>query len=442
MKQYKVFLSYVIPSVLAFALSGIYAIVDGFFVGNSVGDIGLSSINVAYPAVSLIQSLGTGIGMGGAVLYAIRLAMGEAKKAEELMQATLSLLLFSGIAVTIGLLVFLTPLLRLLGAEGELLLQGRAYLRIIVLGAVFQIFGTGLLPLIRNQNGATYAMGTMICGFGINMLLDYCFVWRLEWGIAGAAAATVIGQVVTMIGSLFYLWRRQLPIGRLSIKHGASFFGIARVGLAPFGLNMSPIISLIFINRFSMTYGGETAVACYACVAYMLTILYYFMQGVGDGSQPLMSQYFGEGNWAAVKRIRRYAYVLAELLTVVGCVVLFRFRGALGAVFGASEQVSAQVAEAIPIFLIGVLFLSFARIITSGFYATANGVFSYILVYAEPMLLLLLLLILPRFGGQPYVWWSMAGAQLITCGIAFCLKTYSDRENARKYCIQKGVCNE
>ena len=221
-----------------------------------------------------------------------------------------------------------------------------------------------------------------------------------------------------------------------------SIFGkIARVGLAPFGLNMSLIISLIFINRFSMAYGGGTAVACYACIAYMLTILYYLIQGVGDGSQPLMSQYYGEGNWASVKRIRCYAYVLSEILTLAGAAILFCGRAHIGVVFGASPQVSAQVAEAIPIFLIGVIFLSFARIITSGFYATANGFFSYILVYAEPVLLIGLLLILPRFGGQTAVWWSMTGAQLMTCGIAFLLKQYADKQNARKFhCVPQKVC--
>jgi len=120
------------------------------------------------------------------------------------------------------------------------------------------------------------------------------------------------------------------------VKNLSIFGKIARVGLAPFGLNMSPIISLIFINRFSMAYGGETAVACYACIAYMLTILYYLIQGVGDGSQPLMSQYYGEGNWASVKRIRCYAYVLSEILTLAGAAILFCGRAHIGVVFGAS----------------------------------------------------------------------------------------------------------
>lgn len=433
MDRYKIFLSYVIPSVLAFALSGVYAIVDGFFVGNSVGDIGLSTINVAYPVVSLIQSLGTGIGMGGAVLYSIRLAMGEKKKANEYMDATINLLLFFSIVVTIFVLLFLTPILKLLGAENDLLVLGKDYVRIIVVGSVFQIFGTGLLPLIRNNNGSTFAMLIMVFGFAINILLDYFFVWRFEWGIAGAAAATVIGQAVTMIGGLYYLWRHRLPMGKFSKESLSLYGGIARIGLAPFGINISPIISLVFINRCAMAYGGELAVACYACISYMVTILYYFMQGVGDGSQPLMSQYYGEGNWSAVKQIRRYAYILSEILTLVGAGILFLGRWQIGAIFGASEQVSQMVAEAIPIFLVGLLFLSFARIITSGFYATANGLFSYILVYAEPVFLFFLLLILPEIGGQGYVWWSVAGAQLITSAVASGLKIHSDKQNTKKY---------
>ena len=436
MGQYRIFLSYVIPSILAFALSGIYAIADGFFVGNSIGDIGLSTINVAYPVVSFVQSLGTGIGMGGAVLYSIRMAMGEKQKAAAYMDTTLQLLFCSSVIVTVLVSLLLTPVLRLLGAENELMVLGKEYLRIIVLGAVFQIFGTGLLPLIRNNGGSTFAMGTMIFGFLTNIFLDYLFVWNFAWGVAGAALATVIGQAVTMAGSFYYLIQNRLPLGRAFWKDLSLFGRIVRIGLAPFGINMSPILSLIFINRFSMIYDGEPAVACYACISYVITILYLLMQGTGDGSQPLMSQYFGEGKWEAVKQIRFYAYTLSEGIILMGAGLLFWVREDIGMIFGASLPVASQVAKSLPIFLIGVMFLSFVRIITSGFYATANHLFSYILVYEEPVLLFILLLILPRFGGQTYIWWSMTGAQVITAVTAFGLKTYSDRQYARKGVLQ------
>ena len=133
------FFKYVVPSVLAFALSGVYAIVDGFFVGQSIGDKGLSAINVAFPVVSLIQSLGTGIGMGGAVLWSLR--RGERDDAaDSYLRATLWMLLFASAFMTA--FFFLNgPILRLFGAEGDIYSYGKEYLDVIVLGSVFQIFG-------------------------------------------------------------------------------------------------------------------------------------------------------------------------------------------------------------------------------------------------------------------------------------------------------------
>ena len=196
------FFKYVVPSVLAFALSGVYAIVDGFFVGQSIGDKGLSAINVAFPVVSLIQSLGTGIGMGGAVLWSLR--RGERDDAaDSYLRATLWMLLFASAFMTA--FFFLNgPILRLFGAEGDIYAYGKEYLDVIVLGSVFQIFATGLVPAIRNNGGATFAFVTMLSGFGSNIVLDYVFVWVLEGGTAGAAVATILGQAVTAAEALIY----------------------------------------------------------------------------------------------------------------------------------------------------------------------------------------------------------------------------------------------
>lgn len=150
----KIFFSYVIPSVLAFALSGVYAIVDGFFIGNSLGDIGLSAINIAYPVGAFMQAVGTGIGMGGAVNCSISSAAGDRKKAHSYAGGTGTFLLIASAVLTILLYLGLELVIRLLGAEGDIFVFSREYLRIIVLGAVFQIFSTGIVPLIRNYNGA------------------------------------------------------------------------------------------------------------------------------------------------------------------------------------------------------------------------------------------------------------------------------------------------
>lgn len=241
----KLFFHYVIPSVLSFALSGVYSIVDGFFVGNSVGDLGLSTINIAYPIVALIQSFGTGIGMGGAICYAIRKAEKKEGKAREFSAGALWILLLSGFLLTVGILLLNRPLLRVLGAKGVLLSLGEEYISIIALGAGLQILGTGLVPFIRNHGGSFYAMASMIAGFAANILLDYLFVWVFQQGVAGAALATVIGQGITMLAALAYLlYKKQLTLRIPYSCMGSVSASIFKTGIAPFGLAMAPNITL------------------------------------------------------------------------------------------------------------------------------------------------------------------------------------------------------
>lgn len=298
MRDRKTFFQYVIPSVLSFALSGIYTIVDGFFVGNSIGDIGLSAVNMAYPIVAVIQALGTGIGMGGAIYYSINKAEKKENEAKEFMAGALWLLIISSIVLTFSIFVLNSSLLRLLGAKGQLLSLGKEYIAVIAVGASLQVVGTGLVPFIRNLGGSFYAMISMIAGFVTNIILDYVFVWVMEQGAAGAAWATIIGQGVTMLTALVYLVRKkQFTLNIPFSKMGAVSAAVIKIGIAPFGLAMSPNISLIIINRFSVSYGGEPAIATYACIAYVICVIYLILQGVGDGSQPLISQCYGEKNW-------------------------------------------------------------------------------------------------------------------------------------------------
>lgn len=424
----KTFFSYVIPSVLAFALSGVYAIVDGFFIGNSLGDIGLSAINIAYPVGAFMQAVGTGIGMGGAVNYSISNAAGDRKKAHSYAGGTGTFLLISSAVLTALLYLSLEPVLRLLGAQGDIFVFSGEYLRIIVLGAVFQIFSTGIVPLIRNYNGAVFAMASMTAGFLTNILLDYIFVWVLEWGVSGAAAATIIGQGVTMFTGLVYLLVKKMPVLRFRIpKAGSMFCHIAKVGLAPFGLSVTPNLAVILMNRYTFSYGGKQAVASYAIISYALSIVYMLLQGVGDGSQPLMSRYYGEGALKEYHSVRRLAYCCAEAIAVSNILLLFLGRFHVGRLFGASEDALVETGNVLPMFLVGIIFLAFTRVTTSGFYATEKSLFSYILVYAEPVLLFVFLLVLPHFFGISGVWWSTCLSQVVCAFTALWLKRRSDK---------------
>lgn len=308
MREIRTFFQYVIPSIFSFALSGVYAIVDGFFVGNSIGDIGISAINIAYPVSAVLQALGTGLGMGGAVYYSINKAEKNEKQARKFVAGAMWLLIITSVILTIITFVWTTPLLRFLGAEGELLSLGEEYIAIIALGAGLQIIGTGMIPFIRNHGGSFYAMMSMAAGFIKNIILDYLFVWIFHQGVAEAAIATVIGQGVTFLTELIYMLKyQQFTLSIMFSDITSVSKKIIKIGIVPFGLAMTPNISLIIIYRFSILYGGEKAVAVYSCIAYIISIVYLIFQGIGDGSQPIFSKYYGEGNFSNLREIRKLA---------------------------------------------------------------------------------------------------------------------------------------
>lgn len=430
MSEFRTFFKYVIPSILSFALSGVYAIVDGYFVGNSIGDIGLSTINVAYPITAFLQAVGTGIGMGGAVYYSISRAEQKEKRAMEFMASSLWILIISSILFTFLTYIATTPLLRLLGAEGQLLALGEEYTKIIALGAGLQIIGTGLVPFIRNHGGPFYAMVAMIAGFVANIILDYAFVWKLGQGIGGAALATVIGQGITMLIALVYLLRKKLFTLAVPIRKLANYSkSIIKIGVAPFGLTMTPNISLIIINRFSIYYGGDQAVAVYACIAYIICIVYLILQGVGDGSQPIISQYYGAKQIHRLKEIRKLAYGFGLLLAVLSCIIMYVTKDYIGILFGSSPEVNAEISKILPIFLISVPFVAICRVTTASFYATEESAFSYILTFIEPIFMLVFMFILPPlFGGQLMIWWSTVFARVLSACLALILKRRVDRK--------------
>lgn len=423
MNNRKEFFRFVIPSIIAFALSGIYAIVDGFFVGNTIGDAGLSAINMAYPVVAIIQAVGTGIGMGGAVYYSINKAENKEKRAGKFAATSWWLLVIASLLLTIIIYCFAKPILTALGMQNEILSYGVEYIKIIAIGSVLQVLGTGLIPLMRNYGGSFIAMVAMIGGFVTNIILDFLFVWVWEYGMKGAALATIIGQGVTTLIAIIYTVCKKCFFVRVPRNHVLSLMGyIFKVGLAPFGLALTPNISLVIINWFSVRYGGETAIATYACIGYIICIIYLILQGVGDGSQPLMSQYYGEKKENDLREIRKMAYTFAIFLAIIGGVLMFLARWNIGTLFGASDEVNMNTGKIIPIFLISVPFVAITRVSTASFYATEKNILSYILTFIEPVLMLILMLILPRmFGGQIMVWWSTVIARIVSAVLAMYL---------------------
>lgn len=422
-KKIKLFLSYVLPSIFAFALSGVYTIVDGFFVGRKLGNIGLASISIGFPIAAFIQAVGTGIGLSGGIHFTILGKQNNKEKKITCFSATTWLMILLSILLTIIFFFLAKPILQLFGAKGEILKFATEYVKIVALGSIFQLLATGFAPIIRNMGGSTFAMIAMILGFITNIILDYLFVLVLSWGMAGAALATIIGQAVTMIVAiLFFINKKQririVPLSELT----PLWKSILKMGLSPFGLTYSSTITLLLMNRFLLIYGDEQSVAIYSCISYITAIIYLLLQGVGDGCQPLISLYYSEQKDEDVIQTRRIAYLTAIIISVICIVVVFLTRNKIGLLFGASASANDGVAKYLPLFLATILFLSFVRITTSYLCATKQVKLSYLLVYAEPIFTLVFLLLLPLGLKLNGVWFAIPLAQICSFVTAIIVK--------------------
>ena len=359
-------------------------------------------------------------------------------RAEEFIATSWWLLVIVSVINTIIIYSFSSKILGLLGADGIILTNATDYIKIIALGAILQILGTGMMPFIRNYGNSFWSMFAMVGGFITNIVLDFIFVWIYEMGMKGAATATIAGQGVTAAIAIIYALYNKKFYVYVSLKNVKEMCGaIFRVGLAPFGLALTPNISLVFINRFSASYGGEKAIATYACVSYIICIIYLILQGVGDGSQPLMSRFYGEKDQESLRGVQRMAYIFAIILAVCGGIIMYVNRANIGGVFGASYEVSIEISKIVPIFLVSLPFVAITRIATAGFYATEKSGLSYILTFIEPVLMLIFMLVLPPlFGGQIMIWWSTVLARVFSAILAFILIKYCEKGDLQ-YGIQK-----
>ena len=416
------------PSVFAFAFSGIYAIVDGFFIGRKLGDFGLAAVNLAYPFAMLIQAVGTGIGMGGAIHLSISRGREDHEKEKRYLGNTCFWLLCSCLVITGGLLTVIPSALRLFGAQGEAFGYAVEYARVIVWGASFQILATGMIPIMRNLGKSFFAMICMVMGFVTNIVLDYVFIFVLSYGMAGAAWATVLGQAVTLIPCILLLLSKSYrPKWSDMVPRKAYLKNIAITGLSPFGLTISPFFVLIFMNRAAASYGGDLAVASYAVVSYVISVAQLLLQGVGDGSQPLMSEYFGRGDIHTAKQVCRMAYGTALVISILSAACVIAARKRIPLLFGTSIPTMASVSSILPIFAIAFLFPAVTRVTTAYFYSVGKNVLSYVLVCFEPVLLLICLLILPSFWNLMGVWIAFFLTQLILSAATVMLRIQYER---------------
>lgn len=418
------FFCYALPSMLSQLLNSCFIIVDGFFIGRNLGDIGLAAINVAWPITAFIQAVSLGLGLGGAVRLSTALGRGDKEEAALARGNTLTALAAAGVAMSLGLWLACPVILPLIGAKGELYAPALEYSRMICALALGQTINTGVLPLLRGSHKTMQAMSFTIVGLLGNILMDWLFIQVFQWGLAGAAVATGSSQILCAVLALPTLLAvRELPLRRADFAPRWQMLrGIVQYGISPFGLSISTSVILLITNLQALHWGGTRGVAVYAVLSYVLGAVIPLVSGVGDGVQPLLSHARGAGEWGQLAQLRRWGLSLAVGGALVCSVLTWIGRSQLPLVFGASPEATAEGAAAMWTLCIGYPFMAVVRFCSSYFCAVGEPVFSGILAYGEPLgTQPLMLLVLPLFLGLTGVWVAWPAAVALAAAAALVL---------------------
>ncbi len=412
------FWTYVLPAMGGQLLTGFFIIVDGFFIGQKLGDSGLAAINLLWPIPAVVLAVGLGLGSGGSVLLAGALGAGDAARAARARGNTITALAMATALLMSLLWLCHRPLLGWLGAEGPLLDLALPYCRIIILLAGAQVFNSGLAPLLRASGRTVAAMAILVLGLLTNIFLDWLFIMVFSWGMAGAAWATVAAQALGGGLELLLLCTdRALPMRFAQLRPaGATLRKLIFVGVSPFGLSLSANILVVFFNWQCLAWGGAPAVATYAIMSYLLGSLQPLLSGVGEGAQPLVSMCCGAGNTAGQRRLLGRCVRLVLVLALALCAGAIALRGAIPALFGASPDTAAGARAAVVCAAVSLPFWGLVRVFASYFYATRQAGKSNLLIFGDPLLASpLCLWTLPLLWGLTGVWLSAVAAQVLLC---------------------------
>lgn len=402
-----------IPTVFSLLMSGLYGVMDGLFVGCAVGDAGLAAINIAWPIAAVITAVGIGIGSGGSVLYSNSNGKGEQERGELVYHQTITLL-FAAAMVLLIVLGFTYPaILSALGAKGDVYQKAVEYIQIIIFGAVFQVMGTGFIPMLRNRNLAFQAMVSMAAGMGVNGVLNYLLLFVVKIGIRGAAVGTIAAQFVVLVISSYLIYGRQKVHLKVVWQH--KMIGeILKIGISAFGLSLAPSIVLLFTNLQCLKYGGDAAVACYAVISYIVFPVQSMLMGIGDGTQPLMSFYSGAKKMEELRFVKKIASIAVVGMGAVFFVIVILVSKYIPDVFGMQMDSQAYFGTGMAVSAVSFLFTGLAKFHISYLNATLQVKKAMQLIYGETIVVApFLIFLLPYVFKINGIWLSLPGTQLI-----------------------------
>ena len=312
-----------IPTMLAQLVNVLYSIVDRMYIGTGVGDLALAGVGICAPIVTLLASFGSMVGQGGAPIMAMKMGSGNEKEARQVLNNGFFMLLILSAVLTSGFLLSKNTLLMWFGASDATFSYANTYVTIYTAGTFFALISGGMNSFLIAQGFSGLGMATVVIGAILNILLDPLFIFVFHMGVAGAAIATVISQIVSCLFLLGCLFSKRMPV-RLGWGdfHVSVMKRIVTFGFSPFLILASDSILLIVLNTVLQRYGGpgegDTLVTCATIVQSYLLLITMPMGGITLGSQPVVSFNYGKGDAERIKK----AILCITGLCVTFCILM------------------------------------------------------------------------------------------------------------------------
>ena len=399
----KLLLKFSLPAIVGMLVNALYNVVDMIFIGKGVGPLGIAGVRIGFPIMVVNMAFSMLFGIGANSLISIRLGQKRKDEAELILANAMAIMLITAVTISVVGLTFLTPLLKIFGASEAVFPYARDYLSIILYGAIFQVIGMGMNNFIRGEGNPKIAMITMLIGAILNTILDPLFIFVFDWGIKGAAFATIFSQAVsaTWVLHYFLFGKSMLKVRKPNLKIRPDIIeSIIAIGLAPFSMQIAGSILIVIMNNSLSFYGGDIAVSGMAIINNVSMMFMMPVFGINQGSQPIIGFNYGAKKYDRVKKTLKIAIGAATALVTLGFILTRLFPRQIIGIFTDDIQLIEFGAFGLKRFLMFMPIIGFQVVSSSYFQAVGKPKQSMFLSLSRQVLILIpLVLILPKFMG-------------------------------------------
>jgi len=419
---------FAIPSVIAMLVSALYNMVDQLFIGHSIGVLGNAATNVAFPLSMVCTSIGLLCGIGGAANFNLCMGRREPEHAKSYVGNAISMLAILGVILCVAVQLFLRPMMLLFGATPDVIDYACTYTRITSIGFPFLIVTIGGSNLIRADGSPKFSMLCNLVGAIVNTILDPLFIFVFHMGMAGAALATITGQILSFALVVLYLRGfKTLPLSLSDLKPNmACWARIAALGATPAFNQVAMMVVQIVMNNTltyygsNSVYGSDIPLACAGIISKVNMLFFSFVIGISQGLQPIVSFNFGAQKYDRVKDAYKKAVFAATAISIVAFLCFQLFPRQIIGIFGSGSEEYLHFAERYFRIFLFFTFLNGIQPVSSNFFtsigAPKKGIF--LSLTRQIIFLLPLLLIFPYLFGIDGVMYTAPIADLAAASVS------------------------